>query len=508
MHFNHGVFGLLWRTATQRPDAPALALGEQVVANYGDVLQRALRLSRGLELLGFRAGDRVAIFMKNQPDWLPLMFGCWARGLVVVPVNVKLHARELAFILEDSQARMLFHDADHGEALDALNLVRHTIGVAVGSEAYRHLFRHEPAAPVPVAPDALAWLFYTSGTTGRPKGALLSHANLLAMSSAYANDVEPEGMSHAILHAAPMSHGSGLYILPHVLHGSLQICTESRGFEVDELDRLLAVHQGVSMFAAPTMVSRLTQSASTDLTGLRTLVYGGGPMYVADCLKAMDRFGERLAQIYGQGETPMTISSLTRSQHNRAHPRLIERLASCGYAQTGVQIRILGPQGEELAVGEAGEIVVRAPTVMSGYLNLPEATAKTLQNGWLHTGDIGAFDNDGLLTLKDRSKDVIISGGTNIYPREVEEVLLRHPAIREVCVLGIPDADWGESVAAVYSCPEGQSASTAELDQLCIENIARFKRPKRYLQTQDLPKNAAGKILKEQLRFQLAAIAS
>ena len=505
MHFNHGVFGLLWRTATQRPQAPAVALGERVVARYGDLLERALDVSAGLARLGCRPGDRVVIFMKNQPEWLALMFGCWARGLVVVPVNVKLHARELAFILDDCQARALFHDPGHQDALDALGLVPRTPGIAVGGADYQRLLGAPPMAPEPVAPDALAWLFYTSGTTGRPKGAMLSHANLLAMACAYANDVEPEGMGRAILHAAPMSHGSGLYILPHVLHGSLHICPESRGFEVDEIDRLMAVHRGVSMFAAPTMVTRLTLSAVTDLPGLQTLVYGGGPMYVADCVQAMDRFGERLAQIYGQGETPMTISSLTRSQHERGHPRLQARLASCGYAQTGVQIRILDDRGEALPVGETGEIVVRAPTVMLGYWNLPDATRKTLRDGWLYTGDVGAFDADGLLTLKDRSKDVIISGGTNIYPREVEEVLLRHPAVREVCVLGMPDADWGESVVAVYSCRDGEAATAQELDQLCIEHIARFKRPKRYLQAAELPKNAAGKILKAQLREQLAA---
>jgi long-chain acyl-CoA synthetase len=504
MHFNHGVFGLLWRTATQRPGAPALAWGDRVVASYGELLQRALALAAGLAQLGCQSGDRVAIFMKNQPEWLPLLFGCWARGLAVVPVNVKLHARELAFILEDCQARVLFHDPDHAEALDALERVPSTRGMAAGSAACERLFGGGPATPVAVEPDALAWLFYTSGTTGRPKGAMLSHANLLAMAGAYANDVEPEGMGRAILHAAPMSHGSGLYILPHVLHGALHICPESCGFEVDELDHLLCVHQRVSMFAAPTMVSRLTASAATDLPGLQTLVYGGGPMYVADCLQAMDRFGERLAQIYGQGETPMTISALTRSQHDRRHPRLLERLASCGYAQTGVQIRILGPQGEWLPAGETGEIVLRAPTVMRGYWNLPQATASTLQDGWLHTGDVGFFDDDGLLTLKDRSKDVIISGGTNIYPREVEEVLLHHPAIREVCVLGVPDAEWGESVAAIYSCHAGQSAAPAELDQICIAHIARFKRPKHYLEAAELPKNAAGKILKTELRAQLA----
>lgn len=504
MHFNCGLFGLLWRTASQRPQAPALAFGDRILANYGELLSRTMALSAGLVQMGCQPGDRVVIFMKNHPQWLELMFACWGCGLVIVPVNVKLHDRELAYILDDCQARVMFHDADHKEAERALSTATNLIGIALGSAAHQRLFHATPLAPAVVEPHALAWLFYTSGTTGRPKGAMLSHANLLAMASAYANDVEPEGVGRAILHAAPLSHGSGLYVLPHVLHGSLHICPDSRGFEVDEVDRLMSVYSGISMFAAPTMVSRLTHSAASDLPGLQTLIYGGGPMYVADCVKAMDRFGERLTQIYGQGETPMTISALTRSQHDRSHPRLLERLASCGYAQTGVQIRILDAMGVALPVGETGEIVVRAPTVMRGYWNLPEATSKSLQDGWLYTGDVGAFDAEGLLTLKDRTKDVIISGGTNIYPREVEEVLLRHPAIREVCVLGYPDAEWGESVAAFFTSLNGEAIPSAEFEQLCIEHIARFKRPKRYIQVGDLPKNAAGKILKTALRQELA----
>ena len=503
MHFEHGLFGLLWRTAIARPQAAAVALGTQTTATYAQLLERSAQLSAGLHRLGCQPGDRVALFLKNQPFCLELMFACWHAGLAIVPVNVKLHARELAVILDDCQAKVMFLDDGHSDAEQALALSPHTRGIAVGSAEHRALYGPTAAAPQPVGLHDLAWLFYTSGTTGKPKGAMLSHANLLAMATVYASDVEPEGVGKALLHAAPMSHGSGLYALPHVLHGSVQICPESRGFDVDEVEQLMDHHGHVSLFAAPTMVTRLTQSARGDLPGLHTLIYGGGPMYVQDCIRAMDRFGPRLAQIYGQGESPMTITSLPKTLHDRTHPDFMARIASVGMAQTGVRVRVVDDEGRPLPTGEAGEIIVHAPTVMQGYWQLPDATTKALKDGWLYTGDIGSFDHDGFLTLKDRSKDVIISGGTNIYPREVEEVLLMHPGVREVSVMGAPDPEWGESVVAVYSCTPGSDVTQQALDQLCIEHIARFKRPKQYVRLDDLPKNAAGKILRSELRRQV-----
>lgn len=508
MHFEHGVFGLLWRTALARGQAPALAQGRTVVATYEQLLARSARLSEGLKRIGCEPGDRVALFLKNQPDFLELMFACWHAGLAVVPVNVKLHARELAVILDDCQARVAFVEDGHPEAGQALAACPSTLGIAVGSAAHRALYGQEWTAPRRVSPDSLAWLFYTSGTTGRPKGAMLSHANLLAMVSVYACDVEPEGVGRALLHAAPMSHGSGLYALAHVLHGSLQVCPESRSFDVDEVEQLMNHHERVSMFAAPTMVTRLTQTARSDLPGLHTLIYGGGPMYVQDCVKAMDRFGQRLAQIYGQGESPMTITALSKTLHDRAHPNCMARLASCGWAQTGVRVRVVDDAGQSLPTGETGEIIVHGPTVMGGYWKLPEASAKALREGWLFTGDLGSLDETGLLTLKDRSKDVIISGGTNIYPREVEEVLLMHPGVREVSVMGYPDPEWGESVLAAYTGMPGVDVTDQALDALCVANIARFKRPKRYVRLAELPKNAAGKILKAELRREVIGNAS
>jgi long-chain acyl-CoA synthetase len=252
------------------------------------------------------------------------------------------------------------------------------------------------------------------------------------------------------------------------------------------------------MFAAPTMVKRLVECpAECDPAGIRTIVYGGAPMYVEDAIKSLERFGPRLAQIYGQGESPMTITVLSKADvAGRDHPRWRERLASVGRPFRCIEVMVADGDDRPLPAGEAGEILCRGDTVMSGYWRNSEASAAALRSGYLHTGDVGAFDDDGYLTLKDRSKDLIISGGSNIYPREVEEVLLRHCKVREVSVIGRPDREWGEVVVAYVV----GDAPAAELDALCLSAIARFKRPKDYVFVDALPKNNYGKVLKTKLR--------
>lgn len=224
-------------------------------------------------------------------------------------------------------------------------------------------------------------------------------------------------------------------------------------------------------------------------------------MYLEDCLAGLNRFGPKLAQLYGQGETPMTITALSAAVHaDSNHPEWKRRLASVGVAQSAVEVRVVDEQDRFLPAGEVGEVVVRGDTVMREYWRNPEATAETLRNGWLHTGDFGIFDKAGFLTLKDRAKDLIISGGTNIYPREVEEVLLKHDGVLEASVIGRPDPDWGEIVIAYMVLKEGVSPDAEALDALCLGEIARFKRPKRYIFVDELPKNSYGKVLKSALR--------
>jgi long-chain acyl-CoA synthetase len=258
------------------------------------------------------------------------------------------------------------------------------------------------------------------------------------------------------------------------------------------------------------MVRRLVdeaESQGSDGQGVKTVVYGGGPMYVQDIQRALRVMGPRFVQIYGQGESPMTITALSRQQlAGRGHPRHLDRIGSVGVAQTAVEVRVTDPQGRELPLGEVGEVVVRGDTVMAGYWNDAEATAKTLRDGWLFTGDLGQFDADGFLTLRDRSKDLIISGGSNIYPREVEEVLLRHPGVAEVSVVGRPDPEWGEIVVAFATARGSLRPGNDELDALCGEHIARFKRPRQYHWLEALPKNHYGKVLKTELRDMLARL--
>lgn len=500
---------LLSRAGRIARDAGALAHGSRDVATFGELEASVAALAGGLLARGGLVwGDRVAILMKNSPDYVAALFACWRAGLVAVPVNAKLHAQEVAFVLADSGARLLVAGAGlesvASEAIAAAGTAARL--VVTGDAEWRALGRASPALARACAPDDAAWLFYTSGTTGRPKGAVLTHGNLLAMTAAFFIDVDPVEPGDALLHAAPMSHGSGLYILPFVAGLGRQVIPESGGFEPDEVFSLMRTHPRLSLFAAPTMVGRLVRApaAGADTGSLKTIVYGGGPMYVADCKAALALFGPKLAQIYGQGESPMTITVLPKRLHAQAHhPRYEQRLASVGYPQSVVEVIAADEAGRPLPAGEAGEVLVRGATVMRGYWNNPAASAETLRGGWLHTGDVGAFDDEGFLTLKDRSKDVIISGGSNIYPREVEEVLLRHPGVREVSVVGRPHPDWGEEVVAFVVADEGVTGAT--LDRLCVEHIARFKRPKTYCFLPDLPKNSYGKVLKTQLRERAAS---
>jgi long-chain acyl-CoA synthetase len=490
----------LWleRAGRAAPGAPAIALGERVVQSYAALAERAARIAGALRRAGLKPGDRVAVAAKNHPDYVALMFGIWHAGMAAVPANAKLHGAELGYILEHSGARICFAspgiDADiapHApKSLERL--------IAVDGAEYAALLAADPVAVEPRAGDDLAWLFYTSGTTGKPKGAMLTHRVLSWASHAQMSEVDVIQPGDPILHAAPLSHGSGLYCIAYIARCGLSVIPESAGFEPEEVFRLFRKWPATSMFAAPTMVKRLVDSgADCDPSAVRTLIWGGAPMYVEDVKKALDRFGPRLAQIYGQGESPMTITTLSKQEiADRDHPRWLERVGSAGRAFACLEVKVADADDRPLPAGETGEILCRGDVVMAGYWRNPEASAAALKGGWLHTGDVGVLDEENYLTLKDRSKDMIISGGSNIYPREIEEVLLMHERVREVSVIGRPDREWGE-VPVAYVVGE---AEPAELEALCLAKIARFKRPKHYVFVKSLPKNNYGKILKTELR--------
>jgi acyl-CoA synthetase (AMP-forming)/AMP-acid ligase II len=335
----------------------------------------------------------------------------------------------------------------------------------------------------------------------------LTHRNLTAMSLAYVADVDRVGPQDVRMHAAPMSHGSGIFALPFVMLGAQNLIL-SGSFEPEQVFDVLGRFTKVSFFAAPTMVTRLTShplAGSADTRGLKTLCYGGAAMYLADLMRALELFGPRLYQLYGQGEAPMTITHVTKAMHaDTGHPRRDDILASVGFPRTATEVAVIDDSWNELPAGEAGEIATRSDCVMAGYLADPEANAAALRNGWLRTGDIGVMDPSGFVTLKDRAKDLIISGGSNIYPREIEEVLLRADGVQETAVLGRAHPEWGEEVVAFVVPRSGVVPDEAALDRLCLDNLARFKRPRQYRFVDALPKNNYGKVLKTELRALLA----
>lgn len=499
---------LLERMAQLDPARPAIFSGARCVATHREWAERSARVGARLRAQGLAPGERVVIFMRNHPRYLALMLGAWWAGLVVVPVNAKLHLKELQWIIDNAQARWAFVTGDTVPDLSALSGLDGAID-ADSAECDAWVNEGPGLAAIEErAPDDTAWLFYTSGTTGRPKGVMLSHRNLMTMGLTYFNDVDHVGAGDAIAYAAPMSHGAGIYAIPHLMAGARHVVPASGGFDAAELFELGREIGPLSLFAAPTIVKRIVDEAeaqglSPEECGrsFKTIVYGGAPMYAADIQRALRVMGPRFVQIYGQGESPMVGTALGRAHlADAAHPRFAERLASVGVAQTPVRIRVAGTDGEALPPGEVGEVLIQGDSVMTGYWRNPEATAAALRNGWLWTGDMGALDADGFLTLKDRSKDLIISGGSNIYPREVEEVLLTAPGVAEVAVVGAPDPEWGEIVVAFVVPQAGAVLDSRILDAFCLDNIARFKRPKRYELVEALPKNNYGKVLKTALR--------
>ncbi|MFG6637799.1 class I adenylate-forming enzyme family protein [Sulfitobacter sp. 1A12126] len=492
-----------WLAASARraPDAPALFQGTRPRASYGDLATTASAIGKGLSTrYGIAPGDRVALFLKNCPEYLEALFGIWWCGAVAVPVNAKLHPKEVAYILKNSGSRLLISDS--GDVAQPDSGCRE---IALGDDDWTALTSTEGEdGPISCDGGTLAWLFYTSGTTGRPKGVMLTHDNLATMSMCYALDVDQVGPEQAILYPAPMSHGGGLYALPYIRAGARHVVPESRGFNAAEIAEL-ARHFGEAVyFAAPTMIRRQVEwsrAAGYDGDGIRTIVYGGGPMYAQDIDEALELYGPRFAQIYGQGESPMTITAMNRATvADRSHPEWRARRNSVGMAQAAVEVRVVDEEMRDRPPGTPGEILVRGGTVMAGYWANEAATADTLRDGWLCTGDIGHLDADGFLTLTDRVKDVIISGGTNVYPREVEEVLIRHPEVIEAAVVGVPDPEWGERIKAFVVLRPESAVRDSELEQWCRSEMASFKKPSVYAFVGELPKNAYGKILKRDLR--------
>ena len=474
----------------------ALVQGDRA-QTYRELGDRVARLAAGFARLGLRRGDRIVLLMPNRPELVESLWAAFHGGFVAVPVNWHLHPDEVDYIVRHcGAAAIIVSDETAGATRglpDSVRVLRVARADGSGSGLdYEDVLVPEPSPAVGTTPEDPAWLFYTSGTTGRPKGATLTHRNLAAMTEAYHRDLDPVADGSIYLHAAPLTHGSGLYLLPSTARGATQVIAPGTSFSAGDFVALIEEHKVThATFLAPTMLRRVVDEArGRTLPSLRSVVVGGAPLYREDLRAAVGVLGPIVIQMYGQGEAPMTITVMPASG-------ALDHPGSCGRAFHGVEIRIANSNGEPVPDSADGEVLVRGDVVMRGYWDNPEATAATLANGWLHTGDIGHLDA-GYLYLTDRAKDVIITGGSNVYPREVEEVLLTHPAVREAAVVGVPDPEWGESVRAFVVAAGDPTAG--ELIQYCRGRLASFKKPREVIFVTELPKNAAGKILKRELR--------
>jgi len=483
------------RTALRYPDRPAIVSGN-LVRTYRELNERASRVASALLGNGLTPGDRVAVVMRNGPEFIPILYGIFRAGMVAVPMNARLHPDEVGRILRDAACRAIFTGPD----TDRTPLMDDGLVHVPSGEFEAFLDAGQSSHPdADVAEDAAAWLFYTSGTTGRSKGATLSHRNLGRMVMACLADLVDYRADDVVLHAAPLSHGAGLYALPAVARGASHLIPDLSTFDPAPILSLIERNRvSVISFLTPTMITTLLEEPSVqsaDLSSLRSICYGGGPAYIEDLRRAVSRFGPIFSQLYGQGESPMTITYLPATDHTAD-----DHLGSVGVVHPDVEVRIVDDAGRPVENGEAGEICVRGDVVMLGYWNDPVATAEALRNGWLHTGDIGRFDAEGYLHLLDRLKDLIISGGSNIYSREVEEILLQHPGVAAAVVVGLPDRHWGESVHAVVVLRPGHTPSPQELINFCKTKIASYKKPRTIEFAASLPVGDTGKVIRRLIR--------
>lgn len=505
------VGSFMTRAARHYPDLVGVVFGNTRLT-WAEANARTNAFAHALTQLGVRTGDRVGILMTNCHQYLEVLFGCFKLGVAAIPMNARLHPREVAFHLNDARAVALVHSSEFTDAIAGikpdLSHTEHFISVgpptgeALDYEALIAQAGGGADPTVEVDPDDIAWLFYTSGTTGKPKGVMLTHRNLVAAAVGWAADLMPLSPDAVTLHCAPLSHGAGIHAVAAVSKAARNVILPK--FDPEAVFAAVEAERVTNSWMVPTQVKMLVNSPALkhyDFSSLQHVVYGGAPMYLEDLKHAIRQMGSIWIQIFGQGESPMTGTYLRREEHVLdGTPEQIQRMMSAGIARTDMEVRILDENDQEVPPGVTGEICLRGPTVMKGYWERPEETAKTLRNGWLHTGDIGYMDERGYVYVVDRSKDMIISGGMNIYPRELEEVLQAHPAVYECAVIGVPDPKWGEAVKAVVVLRPGASATEAELIEHCRQHLASFKKPQSVEFVTELPKSAYGKILKRELR--------
>ncbi|MFT4043675.1 MAG: AMP-binding protein [Gordonia sp. (in: high G+C Gram-positive bacteria)] len=486
---------LISRAARTYGDAPALVEGSRTLSfvEFDDLTDR---LGTALLRRGLQPGDHVAVLVPNGIDGVVIYYALAKAGLVRVSLNARETDVELAYKITDSHAR----------ALITADRIPHTTEIVITTDDVDAMIATAAPEPCRVVRDqhALFRLAYTGGTTGRPKAVMLTTRSELAEIDNFLVDLLPDlGPSSVMLHAAPITHGSGAFFLPHLIKGGCNVILQK--FTPQGFIDAACTHRATATFMVPTMISMILEDAVIDRESLalNRLCYGGAPIAPALLARGLDVLGPVFAQLYGQAEAPLAITCLQPGEHTP------ERLASAGKAYTFVEVDIRDAQGNSLPAGTAGEVCTRGPHIMSGYWQRPDATAETLSaDGWLRTGDIGQLDESGFLYLLDRRHDVIISGGFNVYPREVEDVLVSHPAVREAVVVGIDDERWGQKVAAAIVVRDSavrdsavrESVAAQEIADYCGGRLAGFKRPRHIEFWDELPKSSVGKSLRRSVR--------
>ena len=483
-------------------------------SRIGELDAAVRRTAAGLRALGLSDGDRVAMLLPNSWEFVQMFLAVAAAGCVAVPLNTRVLPAEHAHMVADCGARLLVAEGallEQRHSVAALpdlgTVVARPVGpLGPGMRTFESLAAVSTMEPSANAPSDLASIFYTSGTTGKPKGVMLSHQAWMTISD-YARRYLRYGDDEVTVHLAPLTHGSGFLLLPTIeVGGTALLCA---GFEAARALDLFSREGVTNGFFVPSMIRMLLDSIGAgrvDAPSLRSLYYAGSPIDPDTLRAALRLFGPVLIQSFGQAEIPMFLTVLDHQEHARIALGETPHLTrSAGRQVEGAEVKIVDDDDRDLPVGKVGEIVARGPHMMAGYWNRPDATADTLRNGWVHTGDVGCFDDAGYLYIVDRKKDMIISGGSNVYAREVEEVLLAMDPIREVAVIGLPHPKWGEMVTAVLVSRTGQPVDDAAMDAFCRASLPDYRRPKRFFWIDELPRNSYGKVLKRELRARFAA---
>ena len=504
---------LLRQTARQHPRLPGVILGEQRWS-WSRIDARVDAMVAALRAMGVGKGDRLLVHSRNN---LQLFESCWVAfrlGCVWVPTNFRLTPPEVAYLGSSSGARVMIYEEGFGAHVDAVQQACAQLQSVIcigsprpGESGYEDLVgRHSgaEAAEAEVAHDDPLWFFYTSGTTGKPKAGTLTHGQMAFVVTNHLADLIPGTTeSDCSIAVAPLSHGAGIHALLNVARGAPTVLMGSERLDPEAFWSLVERHRVSNLFTVPTIVKMLVEHPAVDRhdhSSLRYVIYAGAPMYRADQKLALQKLGKVLVQYFGLGEVTGCITVLPPHLHSLDDDDPLRPVGTCGRARTGMEVAIFDEAMNRLPPGAVGEICCRGPAVFLGYNDNSLATSKALRGGWFHTGDLGRMDERGLLYITGRESDMYISGGSNVYPREVEEVLLTHPGVAEVAVLGVPDAKWGESGIAVVVPRQGVPVHAAALLSHLEGRCARYRWPSRFVFWDALPRSGYGKVAKKDVR--------